>query len=120
MKIAAGWDHRGRILREKLERTVRLLGHEFVAMGATTDESSDYPDFAFRVAEAVSRGEVDRGWLTGVTNVGVTAGASAPEHLVEELIAFLRNDGFRQVEEIEMVDEDVRFSLPSELMVSLR
>jgi hypothetical protein len=36
------------------------------------------------------------------------------------LIAFLRNDGFRQVEEIEMVDEDVRFSLPSELMVSLR
>jgi len=50
----------------------------------------------------------------------VTAGASAPEHLVEELIAFLKDDGFHALEEIEMVDEDVRFSLPSELMISIR
>ena len=55
MKIAAGWDHRGWMFRDRLERAVRLLGHEFVAMGATTADSSDYPDFAFRVAEAVSR-----------------------------------------------------------------
>jgi len=40
--------------------------------------------------------------------------------LVQELVAFLRDHGFRQMEEIEMVDEDVRFSLPSELTVSLR
>jgi 4-hydroxy-3-methylbut-2-enyl diphosphate reductase len=45
----------------------------------------------------------------------VTAGASAPEHLVRELIEFLRGHGFRQLEEIELVDEDVRFSLPAEL-----
>jgi 4-hydroxy-3-methylbut-2-enyl diphosphate reductase len=77
-------------------------------------------NFGVRSYLVNDRGDVDRAWLTGVTNVGVTAGASAPEHLVEELIAFLRDDGFQQVEEIEMVDEDVRFSLPSELMVSLR
>jgi 4-hydroxy-3-methylbut-2-enyl diphosphate reductase len=64
--------------------------------------------------------EVETAWLEGVHNVGVTAGASAPEHLVQELIAFLRDRGFRQMEEIEMVDEDVRFSLPSELTVSIR
>jgi 4-hydroxy-3-methylbut-2-en-1-yl diphosphate reductase len=64
--------------------------------------------------------EVELGWLTDIRNVGVTAGASAPEHLVRELIDFLGEHGFRQMEEIEMVDEDVRFSLPAELTVSLR
>jgi 4-hydroxy-3-methylbut-2-enyl diphosphate reductase len=59
--------------------------------------------------------DVDTAWLEGVKNVGVTAGASAPEHLVQELIEFLRGHGFRQMEEIELVDEDVRFSLPAEL-----
>jgi 4-hydroxy-3-methylbut-2-en-1-yl diphosphate reductase len=65
-------------------------------------------------------GDVDFAWLDGVRNVGVTAGASAPEHLVQELIVFLRERGFRGMEEIEMVDEDVRFSLPAELTVSIR
>jgi 4-hydroxy-3-methylbut-2-enyl diphosphate reductase len=64
--------------------------------------------------------DVDTAWLDGVKNVGVTAGASAPEHLVRELIEFLRGHGFRQLEEIELVDEDVRFSLPAELTVSIR
>jgi 4-hydroxy-3-methylbut-2-enyl diphosphate reductase len=59
--------------------------------------------------------EVDPGWLDGVTNVGVTAGASAPEYLVENILAALRNQGYAQLEEVEMVDEDVRFSLPPEL-----
>jgi 4-hydroxy-3-methylbut-2-en-1-yl diphosphate reductase len=77
-------------------------------------------NFGVRSYLVNDRGDVDRAWLTGVTNVGVTAGASAPEHLVEELIAIPADDGFHQVEEIELVDEDVRFSLPSELMVSLR
>ena len=66
------------------------------------------------------RGDVDSAWLDGVKNVGVTAGASAPEHLVLELIAFLRERGFQQLEEIELVDEDVRFSLPSELTISIQ
>jgi 4-hydroxy-3-methylbut-2-en-1-yl diphosphate reductase len=66
------------------------------------------------------RSDVQAGWLEGVKNVGVTAGASAPEHLVQELTEFLQVHGFRQMEEIEMVDEDVRFSLPAELTVSIR
>jgi 4-hydroxy-3-methylbut-2-enyl diphosphate reductase len=77
-------------------------------------------NFGVRSYLVNDRGDVDRAWLESVRNVGVTAGASAPEHLVEELIGFLRADGFREVEEIEMVDEDVRFSLPSELMISIR
>jgi len=64
--------------------------------------------------------DVDARWLDGTRSVGVTAGASAPEHLVQELVDFLRRMGFDTMEEIELVDEDVRFSLPSELMVTLR
>jgi 4-hydroxy-3-methylbut-2-enyl diphosphate reductase len=59
--------------------------------------------------------EVDIAWLNGVLNVAVTAGASAPENLVEELVAFLRDQGFHRLEEVELIDEDVRFSLPPEL-----
>jgi 4-hydroxy-3-methylbut-2-enyl diphosphate reductase len=64
--------------------------------------------------------EVHTAWFEGVKNVGVTAGASAPEHLVRELIEFLRGHGYRQMEEIELVDEDVRFSLPAELTMPIR
>jgi len=60
-------------------------------------------------------GAVNQEWLTGVTNIAVTAGASAPEHLVDQLIGSLRDHGFHQLEEVELVEEDVRFSLPGEL-----
>ncbi len=59
--------------------------------------------------------DVDTGWLEGVRNVAVTAGASAPEHLVGKLIVALKEHGFHQLEEVELVEEDVRFSLPGEL-----
>ena len=77
-------------------------------------------NFGVRSYLVNDRSDVDGAWLDGVRNVGVTAGASAPEHLVEELVEFLHSHGFRQVEEIEMVDEDVRFSLPAELTISIR
>jgi 4-hydroxy-3-methylbut-2-enyl diphosphate reductase len=64
--------------------------------------------------------DVDTAWLDGVKTVAVTAGASAPEHLVEELVDFLKRNGFSALEEIELVDEDVRFSLPGELVVTIR
>jgi 4-hydroxy-3-methylbut-2-enyl diphosphate reductase len=60
-------------------------------------------------------GDVNPSWLDEVQNVAVTAGASAPEHLVDQLIASLREHGFHQLEEVELVEEDVRFSLPGEL-----
>ena len=55
-------------------------------------------------------------WFATANVVGVTAGASAPENLVQDLIAALASRyGFSSVEEVEIKDEDVRFSLPSEL-----
>ena len=77
-------------------------------------------NFGVRSHLVNDKGDVHVEWLEGVKNVGVTAGASAPEHLVQELIDFLSDAGYRQLEEIELVDEDVRFSLPSELTISIR
>ena len=59
--------------------------------------------------------DVNPAWLEGIRNVGVTAGASAPEHLVNQIVEALHNEGYTQLEEVEMVEEDVRFSLPPEL-----
>jgi 4-hydroxy-3-methylbut-2-en-1-yl diphosphate reductase len=61
------------------------------------------------------RSEVRPEWLEGVETVAVTAGASAPENLVQELIASLRSNGYSELEEMEIKEEDVRFNLPSEL-----
>src|ERR1700722_12424242 len=59
--------------------------------------------------------EVKSEWLNGVSTVAVTAGASAPENLVEELMESLQKRGFNQLEEMQIKEEDVRFHLPSEL-----
>jgi 4-hydroxy-3-methylbut-2-en-1-yl diphosphate reductase len=59
--------------------------------------------------------EVRPEWLDGVKTVAVTAGASAPENLVQELIGSLQDHGFGELEEIEIKEEDVRFHLPSDL-----
>jgi 4-hydroxy-3-methylbut-2-enyl diphosphate reductase len=58
---------------------------------------------------------VDPAWLEGVDTVGVTSGASAPERLVDELVAFLRDRGAAEVREVEVVPEDVHFALPGTL-----
>jgi 4-hydroxy-3-methylbut-2-enyl diphosphate reductase len=59
--------------------------------------------------------EVQLEWLKGIETVAVTAGASAPENLVEELIGSLQNRGYSELEEMEITEEDVRFNLPTEL-----
>jgi 4-hydroxy-3-methylbut-2-en-1-yl diphosphate reductase len=65
-------------------------------------------------------GEVNPQWLEGVDTVAVTAGASAPENLVQELIQSLTAQGYGQLEEVEIKEEDVRFNLPSELSRTVR
>jgi len=49
------------------------------------------------------------------SKVSVTAGASAPEHLVGELVEALQAMGYSELEEMDIVEEDVRFQLPQEL-----
>lgn len=57
----------------------------------------------------------DPAWLEGVNTVGLTAGASAPETLVQETIARLRNYRTVNVETLDGVEENIHFKLPKEL-----
>jgi 4-hydroxy-3-methylbut-2-en-1-yl diphosphate reductase len=56
--------------------------------------------------------QVREEWLDGKRVVGITSGASAPEELVQRLVAFFRARGTQQVEDFEVLREDVRFMLP--------
>jgi 4-hydroxy-3-methylbut-2-enyl diphosphate reductase len=58
-------------------------------------------------------------WLEGVSTVAVTAGASAPEILVEDVVNYLRQKGFNSVEEVEVMPENVRFGLPPEIVQAI-
>ncbi len=59
-------------------------------------------------------------WLEGVRTVGLTSGASVPEELVRGVLAKLAGHGFTEVEEVESVQESMRFALPHELRKDLR
>ncbi len=60
--------------------------------------------------------QIDAAWLRGVECLGITAGASAPEHLVDEVVRFFRAQGATEIEEIQAVTEEVSFALPPELV----
>jgi 4-hydroxy-3-methylbut-2-enyl diphosphate reductase len=63
--------------------------------------------------------QVREEWLDGKRIVGITSGASAPEELVQRLVAFFRDRGTEDVEEFEVVQEDVRFMLPKTIRQAL-
>jgi 4-hydroxy-3-methylbut-2-enyl diphosphate reductase len=59
-------------------------------------------------------------WLHGLKAIGVTAGASAPESLVQGVIDRLKACGGRLVEELPGIPENIEFALPKELRIALQ
>ena len=76
-------------------------------------EQRNVPAYMVDAAE-----EIDPAWLVGKSRVGVTAGASAPESLVEHVIDRLRALGARSVRQLEGIEEHVVFPMPKGLHVS--
>jgi 4-hydroxy-3-methylbut-2-en-1-yl diphosphate reductase len=58
-------------------------------------------------------------WLQGVDTVAVTAGASAPEVLVKDVVEYLQTMGYGSVDEVEVMPENVRFGLPPEIVQAI-
>lgn len=76
MKIAIGSDHAGFNYKEKIKLFLEGLGHQVVDFGTTSTESVDYPVFIRPVAEAVARGEAERGIVLGGSGNGEAIAAN--------------------------------------------
>ena len=61
--------------------------------------------------------QIDPAWLQGASGVGITAGASAPEVLVEDVVSTLKELGVRAVSNLEGREENITFSLPKALRI---
>ena len=70
MRIALGSDHAGFRYKERLRLLLAERGHETVDFGTTSEEPVDYPAFVRPVAEAVARGDVERGVVLGGSGNG--------------------------------------------------
>ena len=62
-----------------------------------------------------SSDDIDEQWLDNINSVGITAGASAPEILVQEVVSFLMSQGGHEIIEVEGAREDVNFPVPASL-----
>lgn len=70
--IALGADHAGFEIKERVKELLKKLGYEFQDFGANSPESTDYPDFAHKVAQSVSEGRTDKGILICGTGIGMS------------------------------------------------
>ncbi|WP_392566588.1 4-hydroxy-3-methylbut-2-enyl diphosphate reductase [Utexia brackfieldae] len=109
------------------QQAVRGLAHEadlVLVVGSKTSSNSN------RLAELARRAgkksylidfksDIQSAWLEGVKVVGVTAGASAPEVLVNEVVEHLTSLGCNQVIEMQGISENVIFEIPKELRVNI-
>ena len=75
-KIALAADHAGYEEKEKIKRTLDELGVEYADMGTASTDSVDYPDYAAKVGEAVSKGDYEQGLLVCGSGTGMAIAAN--------------------------------------------
>lgn len=76
MKIAIGSDHRGQKTAEHIAEMLKNQGVEVTRLGSCSTQSCDYPESAYQVGMAISRGEFDRGMLICGTGIGMSIAAN--------------------------------------------
>jgi len=76
MKVAIGSDHAGFEYKEMIKKYLEEKGFEVLDMGTYSNERTDYPIYAEKVAKAVSNGEADRGILICGTGIGMSITAN--------------------------------------------
>jgi 4-hydroxy-3-methylbut-2-enyl diphosphate reductase len=103
---------------EALAREVELI---FVVGSANSSNSNRLVEVAQRAGVSArlieDANDIESAWLEGVKRLGLTAGASAPEILVEQVSQRLAGLGFTDQRDLDLIREDVRFTLPPELAV---
>jgi ribose 5-phosphate isomerase B len=76
MKIAIGADHAGFVLKDEIAAQLRTAGHQVQDFGTNSAVSTDYPDYAGTVGQAVAGGAADRGILVCASGVGMSIAAN--------------------------------------------
>ena len=76
MKIIAAADHGGFRLKNLLVERLKKAGHDVTDIGTQSEESTDYPDYAHKVATAVAEGQAERGLLVCGSGVGMAIAAN--------------------------------------------
>jgi ribose 5-phosphate isomerase B len=76
MKVCIGSDHAGFELKERIAASLRNSGVDIVDVGTDSEASVDYPVYAFRVANAVAKGEAEKGILVCGSGIGMCMAAN--------------------------------------------
>ena len=103
MKIAIGSDHAGLELKEYIKQVLSGGDYEVTDYGTNSPQSVDYPDYGFKVAQAVAAGEADRGILVCGTGMGMSVVANK----VKGIRAALAFDTYTAVQSRKHLDANV-------------
>ncbi len=76
MKIVIGSDHAGYKMKQYIEEFLKSMHVEVIDYGTFSEDSTDYPNYAAKVAEAVSKGEFEQGILLCGTGIGMSITAN--------------------------------------------
>ena len=105
--------------QEAVESLTREVDMILVVGSANSSNSNRLVEVAQRAGVAArlieDGNDLQASWFEGVGRLGLTAGASAPEILVEQVSQRLANFGFTDQRDLDLIREDVRFTLPPEL-----
>jgi 4-hydroxy-3-methylbut-2-en-1-yl diphosphate reductase len=105
--------------QEAVEALTREVDMILVVGSANSSNSNRLVEVAQRAGVAArlieDGNDLQQTWFDGVSRLGLTAGASAPEILVEQVSQRLANFGFTDQRDLDLIREDVRFTLPPEL-----
>ncbi len=105
--------------QEAVEALTREVDMILVVGSANSSNSNRLVEVAQRAGVAArlieDGNDLQHTWFDGVSRLGLTAGASAPEILVEQVSQRLANFGFTDQRDLDLIREDVRFTLPPEL-----
>jgi ribose 5-phosphate isomerase B len=74
--VAVAADHAGFFLKQQIAEELEQSGYKVLDLGTDSEESVDYPDFGFKMAEAIESGKAERGIIVCGTGIGIAMAAN--------------------------------------------